>query len=47
VAVIPLYEVRQADALDLRMASEIDPAKLGVGIGIADMPEGLLNLEGI
>ena len=44
---IPLYAASEADALELRMASEIDPANLGVGIGTADLPESQTNVEGI
>jgi outer membrane protein TolC len=46
VAVIPLYEASAADALGLRMASEIDPANLGVGIGASDPRAAPTNLEG-
>jgi outer membrane protein TolC len=47
VPYIPLYETSEADTLDLLMASEIDPANLGVGIGISDMPGSETNVEGI
>jgi len=51
VAVIPLYEASEADALSLRMALEIDPAMLGVDVGLdihaTQPPASELNLEGI
>lgn len=46
-ALIPLYEANEADALNLHIASEIDPANMGVGIGTADVPENQKNQEGI
>ena len=47
VAVIPLYGASAADALELRMVFEIDPASLGVGIGTSDLPGHQTNLEGL
>jgi adhesin transport system outer membrane protein len=44
---IPLYEARATDAVNLRFEFEIDPANMGVGIGIADMTESQKNQEGI
>ena len=46
VAVIPLYEASEADAVSLHMALELDPEKVGVGIGTSDVPESHKNLEG-
>ncbi len=44
---IPLYEANEADALNLHIAFEIDPANMGVGIGTAELPENQKNQEGI
>jgi hypothetical protein len=41
-----LYEGSQADAIGLRMALDIDPLNLGVGLGSVDRPASLKNLEG-
>jgi hypothetical protein len=44
VAAIPLYAANKADAVNLHMALEIDPAKLEVGIGMGSgMGSGMGN----
>jgi adhesin transport system outer membrane protein len=47
VAAIPLYDASEAVAVHLRVASEIDPANVGVDLGISDGPTSPINQEGI
>jgi hypothetical protein len=47
MAGIPLYDGSEAGAVNLRLASEIDPARLGVDLGISDAPSSPMNPEGI
>jgi adhesin transport system outer membrane protein len=47
VAGIPLYNGSETGDVNLRAASEIDPAKLGVDLGISDGPTSPMNQEGV